>query len=155
MAGDEETFEMTEEQITVVRDVFDNYVGEDVYLSVKKLGDIMKDLGYNLKKQQIRSLMETCDADGSGTLDFDEFLPLVAHEMKKKEDEKFYFNLFRILDKKKRGWIGVNDMRYILEGMSKELELTTEEIDDMITDIDEDGNGQVSFQEFLTLMTSE
>lgn len=155
MAGEEEAFELSEDQIAVTKEVFDQFDDEDGYLSVQKLGDVMKSLGYNMKKTQLKELMDQVDQDGSGTVDFEEFLPLVAHELKKKEDEKFYYTLFRILDKKKRGWIGVDDLRFILEGLAEEVDLTSEEINDMITDIDEDGNGQVSFQEFLTLMTSE
>ena len=37
-------------------------------------------------------------------------------------------------------------IRYILNGLAKEVDLTEEEIDEMIADIDEDGNGEVSFE---------
>ena len=36
--------------------------------------------------------------------------------------------------------------RYILNGLAKEVDLTETEIDEMIADIDEDGNGEVSFE---------
>ena len=36
--------------------------------------------------------------------------------------------------------------RYILNGLAKEVDMTKTEIDEMIADIDEDGNGEVSFE---------
>ena len=65
--------------------------------------------------------------------------------MKEKEDEAFYKNLFRMLDKKNRGYILTTDLQYILKGLASAVSLTDEEIDDMIREVDEDGNGEVSF----------
>ena len=83
---------------------------------------------------------------GSGTLEWEEFLPLMAAKLKEKEEQAFYKNLFRILDKKNKGHIRCEDLRFILVGMAEEVGLTEDEIDDMIHHVDEDGNGEVSFE---------
>ena len=51
----------------------------------------------------------------SGTVDFDEFLPLMAAQIKEREELSFYKNLFRMLDKKNKGFITCADLRYILQ----------------------------------------
>lgn len=43
------------------------------------------------------------------------------------------------------GFILCDDLREILHGFAKEVDLTEDEIDAMIDDIDEDRNGKVSF----------
>lgn len=82
---------------------------------------------------------------GEGTVNFEEFLPVLAQKLKEKQEEDFYKNMFRILDKEKRGFITCDKLRFILQGLAKDLELSEEDIDDMIQDIDEDGNNEVSF----------
>ena len=54
---------------------------------------------------------------GSGTIEWEEFLPLVAAKMKEQEDEAFYKNLFRMLDKKNKGFVKCDDLKKILYGM--------------------------------------
>ena len=38
------------------------------------LGTVMKNLGHNLKPDQLQEAIEAVDSDGSGWIDFDEFL---------------------------------------------------------------------------------
>lgn len=70
----------------------------------------------------------------------------MAAKLKEREEVDFYKNLFRMLDKKNNGFITCDHLRYILQGLAKEVDLTEEEIEDMIADIDEDKNGEVSFE---------
>lgn len=147
---------ISEEQLLVIKEAFNYYdTQKQGVIPTAKLGEVMRNLGHNLRKDQLKELIDAVDRDGSGTIDFDEFLPLMAEKLKDKEDEKFYKNLFRILDKKNRGYILVDDLRYILRGLASAVDLTDDDIEDMITEVDEDGNGEVSFDEFYKLMTSE
>ena len=84
-------------------------------------------------------------SSGSGTIDFEEFLPLVAAKLKEREEEAFYKDMFRMLDKKKRGCISCDDLTFILRGLAEDVNLSESEVDQMVAEIDEDGNGEVSF----------
>ena len=59
----------------------------------------MKNLGHNLKPEQLEECIEAVDADGSGWIDFDEFLALMAKKTKEAEDEKELREAFRLYDK--------------------------------------------------------
>jgi Ca2+-binding EF-hand superfamily protein len=48
---------------------------------------------------------------GNGTIDFDEFLPLMLEKMREKFEECWYKDLFRILDKKNKGYIPCEYLR--------------------------------------------
>ena len=83
---------------------------------------------------------------GSGTIEWEEFLPLMAAKLKEKEEEAFYKSLFRMLDKKNKGYVMCDDLKYILRGMAAEVNLSEQEVNDMVDALDENGNGQVCFE---------
>ncbi|ELU00394.1 hypothetical protein CAPTEDRAFT_170358 [Capitella teleta] len=148
--------ELTEEQISSIRECFKVYdIRQTGSIPCSKLGEVMRNLGHNLARSELKELQEAVDADQSGHIEWEEFLPLMAAKLKEKEEMGFYKNLFRMLDKKNKGFITCDHLRYILQGLSKEVDLTDDDIEDMIADVDEDKNGEVSFEEFYTLMTTE
>merc|ERR1719233_1819477 len=63
---------------------------------------------------------------------------------------KSTFNLF---DKDGKGIINKKDLKNLLNEMK--VDLTDEELNDIVNDIDLDGNGQIEFAEFKKFMTRE
>ena len=108
------------------------------------LGTIMKNLGYNLKPEQLEECIEAVDGDGSGSVDFDEFLALMTKKTKEAEDEHEFREAFRVFDKNNRGVIDVADLKLIFQTLDPDM--PEEEIDAMITEVDEDGSGTVDFE---------
>ena len=47
-------------------------------ISTKELGTVMRSLGQNPTEAELRDMINEVDADGTGTLDFPEFLTLMA-----------------------------------------------------------------------------
>uniref|UniRef100_UPI0038B2BB1D EF-hand domain-containing protein n=1 Tax=Staphylococcus aureus TaxID=1280 RepID=UPI0038B2BB1D len=95
-------------------------------------------------------------ADGSGELEFDEFLVLTAKFLVEEDAEKMQQELreaFRLYDKQGNGYINVKDLREILRALDDKL--TEDELDDMIAEIDTDGSGTVDFEEFMEMMTGD
>merc|ERR1739845_183330 len=64
-------------------DIFDEDGGGDI--STRELGRVMKLLGQNPTPQQLQQIVLEVDQDGSGTIDFDEFLIMMVMQM---QDEK-------------------------------------------------------------------
>jgi len=60
---------------------------------------------------------------------------------------------FNMFDKDGKGTIGKNDLKKLLKDMK--VELTDEELKDILNDVDEDGSGQIEFKEFKAFMTRE
>ena len=63
--------------------------------------------------------------------------------MQADEDERELREIFRVLDKDKRGEVNVDELRWILKNLGDDL--TEEDIDDMIADVDTDGSGWVDY----------
>ncbi|CAF5216380.1 unnamed protein product, partial [Rotaria magnacalcarata] len=107
-AEEEQEFQLTEDQVAEIRDAFNMYDKErkgEIPTSI--LGTVMKNLGHNLKPDQLAECIDAVDGDGSGTVDFDEFLALMQKKTKEAEDERELREVFRVFDKNSRGVIDV------------------------------------------------
>nr|CAD7591366.1 unnamed protein product [Timema genevievae] len=60
---------------------------------------------------------------------------------------------FRLYDKEGNGYIPTSSLREIL--MALDDQLTPDQLDEMIAEIDTDGSGTVDFDEFMEMMTGD
>ena len=51
-------------------------------ITTKELGTVMRSLGQNPTEAELQDMVNEVDADGNGTIDFPEFLNLMAKKMK-------------------------------------------------------------------------
>merc|ERR1711975_108138 len=58
---------------------------------------------------------------------------------------------FKFIDLDKNGFVGAAEIRHILVCMGELI--TDEEVDMMITMVDSDGDGQISYEEFYDIVT--
>lgn len=141
----EEEYKLKESQIKDFRMAFNSYDKEGKgEIPTSFLGTIMKNLGHNLKPDQLEECIEAVDGDGSGSVDFDEFLELMKKKTKEAEDEHEFREAFRVFDKNSRGVIDCADLKVIFQTL--EPDMAEAEIDQMISDVDEDGSGTVDFE---------
>ena len=73
--------------------------------------------------------------------------------VEKVDSEKELKEAFRVFDRNGDGSISAKDLRHIMTNLGEKL--TDEEVDEMIREADIDGNGQINYEEFVTMMTSE
>jgi len=148
---EEDQFVLNDEQITDFKDAFKKFdqdgSGE---ISTAELGTVMRMLGHELKQYQLEDCIAIVDADGSGSVDLDEFLDLMKMKTKEAEEETEVKEAFRILDRDNKGEINTSIIKEIL--MKLDDEITEADVDEMIYEIDEDGSGWVDYDEFKTLM---
>ena len=104
----------------------------------------MKNLGHNLKPEQLQEAIEAVDSDGSGWIDFDEFLALMAKKTKEAEDEQELREAFRVFDKGNKGQIETTDLKIIFKTLDPDM--SDDEIEAIITEVDEDGSGTLDFE---------
>jgi len=119
-----------------------------------KVGDIaagFKKLGHNMKPEFMEKWEEDIDVEGTGFIDYDEFELLFRRQLQEIDDERELKEMFRVLDKEKKGEVNVNELRWIMKSLGDDL--TEEDIDEMIADVDTDGSGWVDYDEFAKLMS--
>jgi len=148
---EEDEFKLTDDQIQDFKDAFKKFDTEgNGEIPTSELGTVMRMLGHLLKDDELQTAIESVDSDGSGFVDIDEFLELMRMKTKESSDEAEIKEAFRILDRDDKGEIHTDVIKEILLELFGNL--TKEEVDDIIADIDEDGSGWVDYDEFKELM---
>ncbi|XP_035825997.1 neo-calmodulin-like [Aplysia californica] len=120
----------------------------DGTITTKELGTVMRSLGQNPTEAELQDMINEVDADGNGTIDFPEFLTMMARKMKDADTEEELKESFRVFDKDGNGFISAAELRHVMTNLGEKL--TDEEVDEMIREADTDGDGQVNYDGELT-----
>lgn len=99
----------------------------------------MRNLGQNPTEESLRQMINEVDADGSGTIDFAEFLTLMARKMKTKDSEAEILEAFKVFDKDGSGKISASELRQVMNNLGEKL--SDQEVEEMIREADLDGDG--------------
>ncbi|KAL7872671.1 hypothetical protein AOLI_G00117420 [Acnodon oligacanthus] len=146
--------QLTEEQIAEFKEAFSLFDKDgDGTITTKELGTVMRSLGQNPTEAELQDMINEVDADGNGTIDFPEFLTMMARKMKDTDSEEEIREAFRVFDKDGNGYISAAELRHVMTNLGEKL--TDEEVDEMIREADVDGDGQVNYEEFVQMMTAK
>ncbi|EPY78777.1 troponin C, skeletal muscle-like protein [Camelus ferus] len=125
-------------------DMFDADGGGDI--SVKELGTVMRMLGQTPTKEELDAIIEEVDEDGSGTIDFEEFLVMMVRQMKedaKGKSEEELAECFRIFDRNADGYIDAEELAEIFRASGEHV--TDEELESLMKDGDKNNDGRIDF----------
>jgi len=146
---------LDEEQLGILRSAFDAFDAEKRgAISLETTGIILNMMGFFMNTDELASVVKDLDEDKSGQLEFDEFVTLSARFLIDEDEDTFKLELkeaFRMYDKNCNGYITTDDLREILTELDPEL--SRQEVDGIVEEVDEDKSGTVDFDEFLAMMT--
>ncbi|KAJ3356891.1 hypothetical protein HDU91_005500 [Kappamyces sp. JEL0680] len=143
--------QLTEEQIAEFKEAFSLFDKDgDGTITTKELGTVMRSLGQNPTEAELQDMINEVDADGNGTIDFPEFLTMMARKMKDTDSEEEIKEAFKVFDKDGNGFISSAELRHVMTNLGEKL--TDEEVDEMIREADVDGDGQINYEEFVKMM---
>lgn len=171
---------MSAEEISGLRKVFDTFdANKDGFLTLEELCSWMEKIRRPMTKESLFKILQSCDWNSDGRLDFNEFVALTQtlhHDHNSGEDSRNVQShlgtcngdegeedakselkeAFEVFDKDGNGLISPSELRATL----CELGLLSSSgclsrIHSMIKKVDVDGDGQVSFSEFETMMNGK
>lgn len=111
----------------------------------------MTSLGFEAKSAAIFQMISDLDADGNGTIDFEEWLTLMTKRVSDKDTRANINKVFALYDDERTGFISVKNLRRIAQELSENI--SEEELQELITRADLDQDGLVSEDEFYSIMT--
>jgi calmodulin len=125
----------------------------DGTITTKELGTVMRSLGQNPTEAELQDMVNEVDADGNGTIDFPEFLTMMARKMKDTDSEEEIKEAFKVFDKDGNGFISAAELRHVMTNLGEKL--SDSEVEEMIREADVDGDGQINYEEFVKMMMSK
>uniref|UniRef100_A0A8C5HDE4 Troponin C, slow skeletal and cardiac muscles n=1 Tax=Gouania willdenowi TaxID=441366 RepID=A0A8C5HDE4_GOUWI len=133
---------------TEFKAAFDIFIqdAEDGCISTKELGKVMRMLGQNPTAEELQEMIDEVDEDGSGTVDFDEFLVMMVRCMKeesKGKSEEELAELFRMFDKNGDGYIDLEELKAMLESTGEAI--TEDDIEELMKDGDKNNDGKIDY----------
>jgi len=108
---------------------------------IEHYGRIMSD-------EDVEKMFKAVDSDNSGFIDYSEFVVAAMNEKQLTTNDKLQA-AFKMFDKDGSGVISASEIKEVL-GFGGNLDNAA--IDAIIKQVDENGDGEISFEEFVTMM---
>ena len=144
---------LTEEQLLEYREAFQKFDKSNKgFIDVKELGEVLRCLGQSPSDDEIKEMTQLIDKDRSGTIDFKEFLGLLMLLMQEGDREDELLEAFKVLGGEGNGQVSTHEIRYAI---SKSRDgLTDQEIDEIIKEADQDGEGYIDYKGLMNILTA-
>ena len=98
-------------------------------------------------------MISDLDEDGSGTIDFDEFLDMMTAKMSDKDSREDIMKVFNLFDDDQSGKISLRNLKRVAKELGETM--TDAELLEMIERADNDQDGEINFEEFYAIMTKK
>ncbi|KAI3702985.1 hypothetical protein L6452_28739 [Arctium lappa] len=122
---------------------------ENKVISREELESSLTRLGSNLGPDEVQLISEAADADGDGCIDYNEFITAMMNFQRLHKKEHLV-KAFQHFDKDKNGIISKEELKLALE----EYKLGKETIEDIVSEVDTNKDGVISFEEFCAMIRS-
>jgi len=141
---------ITEEEVAKLWEAFQVFDADGSgAISSEELGQVMRSLGQSPNETELRDMIEEVDVDLSGSIDFEEFKMLMVSQHGDRQSRlKMAFSVF---DENGSGQITRDE----LHGVMSQFGLTDQELDEIIQEVDHDGDASIDFKEFCKLVPDE
>jgi len=145
---------LTQDQLDELKSSFAIYdLDGDGRITMRELGSVMRALGHNPTEAKILTFINTVDTDQSGSIDFQEFCELMSTKMREMDTEADIIDAFRVFDVEGKGYITAYELRHVMTNLGEKL--TDEEVNEMVSEADSDGDGVINYTDFVKIMTSK
>ena len=119
-------------------------------IDYRELKAAMKALGVVVKKEELKKMITDVDADGSGSVEFPEFLTMMTAKMSGADTKEDVLKVFAMFDEAGTGKIQFKDLKKICRELGENL--NDDEIQGMLDHADKSNLGYVSKDDFYRLM---
>merc|ERR1711872_961389 len=137
--------------IGLYQDQFGRVAGEDGSVDSSQVSSIMRAIGQNPSEAEIQDMVNQVDKDGTGSIDFPEFLMMMSLKIDSENAEDEMREAFQVFDGDGNGFINRQELACVMSNLGESL--TPAEIQGMIDEADVDGDGQINYEEFYNMMS--
>lgn len=110
----------------------------------------MRKLGQNPTEEELQEMISSVDDNGDKEIDFEEFLILMKSRCLEQDPEKELRDAFAVFDTDGSGSIDRKELKRLMKKLGQAL--TEAEVDAMMDEVDSNGDGEISYEEFKYMM---
>ncbi|KAF2317872.1 hypothetical protein GH714_041191 [Hevea brasiliensis] len=144
-----------------IRRIFNKFdKNGDGKISSSEVIDSLGELGTKISTEEVQCMMQEFDKDGDGHIDLDEFVDFIQHGgmdggadgTTQNGGNKELKDAFDLYDIDKNGLISARELHKVMKMLG--LKCTLGDCTKMIRQVDQDGDGNVNFEEFKKMMSN-
>ena len=118
---------LSEEQIEEIREAFNLFdTDHSGSIDYRELKAAMRALGFEVKKEELKKMITDIDADGSGNIEFPEFLEMMTGKMGEKDTKEEILKVFKLFDDDNTGKISFKNLKRVAKELGENM--TDEEL---------------------------
>ncbi|KAA8531388.1 hypothetical protein F0562_006116 [Nyssa sinensis] len=147
-------YNLPDEQVNGIKQIFHMMdTDKNGNLNFDELKHGLTMIGHPVADPDVQMLMDAADVDGSGTINYEEFVTMSVHLKKMSADEQLLQQAFHFFDKNQSRYIEFEELREVL--LDDNLGPNNDQvIEGIIFDVDLDKDGRISYDEFKAMMTT-
>ncbi|KDD73135.1 protein kinase, partial [Helicosporidium sp. ATCC 50920] len=137
------------DQIQGLRELFKSFdQNGDGVVTLAELWQGLREHQPDIDLQAVERIMQDMDVDGSGGIDYEEFLAATVN-LTQLEREETFIKAFRHLDKDGSGLLNVEEVRAAVSMLGS---ISEEEAQALIAQHDQNGDGLIDYAEFVAML---
>lgn len=143
---------LNEDEIDEIKEAFDLFDADGSgAISVSELTGAMSSLGFDVKHAVVYNMVTDLDADGSGEIEFGEFLDVMTAKLDEKNSREEIGRVFNLFDKDRSGDLDVEEFQKICTEVGQEV--SEADIRELFQRCDINGDGKVDMDDFYNVIT--
>jgi calmodulin len=151
--------DMPEEERQQLKEAFDMFDKDGKgSISVDEIYRVMKNFGNDMSKDDIRAMIADLDEDGSGEVDFEEFIMFMKKTQEFSDsasaaEEDEVLKAFQVFDKDGNGHLSADEFKHILTNLGDRF--TDAEVNEIFKEADLNHDGKLEYREFINFWRSK
>lgn len=145
---------LTSDEVEEIREAFNLFDTDGSgTIDPRELKAAMQSLGFDNKNPTVYQMIADLDRELSSVIDFEEFLDAITRKLGDKESRDGISKIFNLFDDDKTGNITMKNLKRVAKELGETM--SEEELREMIERADSQGNGEITMDDFYTIMTKK
>merc|ERR1711937_401804 len=145
---------LSEDEVEEIKEAFDLFDNDGSgAISVNELTSAMQSLGFDVKHAVVYNMVSDLDADGSGEIEFGEFLDVMTAKLSDRNTREEIDRVFNLFDKDRNGTFEGDELSKVCKELGEDM--PEEDVREVIGRMDVDGDGAVGLDDFYAVITKK
>ncbi|ELU13835.1 hypothetical protein CAPTEDRAFT_18677 [Capitella teleta] len=126
---------------------------KDGKITTREVGAAVRSVGLNPTEAELKDMINDVTAMG-GKVDVSNLCQIIGRRLPQpKSSPTDLRDAFEVFDRQGNGMVFVSDLKHSLTTLGERL--TDEELDELVREVDQDGEGQVNFDEMIKVLLAK